>query len=144
VLGDVRKDLLKHGEHVLSHLVGDERIDQTLEAQLRGEAERFARRIDLGKDVDAKASLARRLQCEDRVAKLADRLVELGGGVSDPVVQVILGRRRHHGLQLQPRRKEALDHLVVEVTGDAAPILEHRQLLHAFDKSRLVDRDACG
>src|SRR5215204_5783821 len=98
MLDYVREGLLEHGEQLLGRLVGDDGVDWPVEAQLRDESERLARRIDLGEDVDSESLPSRRLQGEDRVADLADGLVEVRGGVGDSLVQVVAGARRQHGL----------------------------------------------
>jgi hypothetical protein len=141
MLGDVRERLLKRGEQVLGHLVGD-RVDWSLEPQFRREAERLARRIDLGEDVDPQPSSAWCLQREDGAADLANGVVEVRRGMSDAFVDVVSRARRQHGLEVQTRRKQTLNDLVVEVSGDSLSIFQHRELLNALQEPRVVDRDA--
>jgi hypothetical protein len=90
VLDDVRECLLKRGEEVLGHFVGD-RVDWSLEPQFRREPERLARCIDLGEDVDPQPSFARGLQRENGGADLANGFVEVLCGMSDAFVDVVPG-----------------------------------------------------
>ena len=94
-------------------------------------------------ELDSQAAPTDRcLQGEDRVADLADRLVEIVDGLRDPLRHLRLHGDEARGLERDAGGEQSLDHLVVEIAGDAVAVLEHRDLLDPLHEPGLVDGHA--
>ena len=82
------------------------------------------------------------MQFEDRRADVADCLVEVVDGVLEPGRHLLLLSDADRALQAQPGGEEPLDHRVVEVAGDALPVLDEGQLGDAGVEPGVLDGDA--
>src|SRR5437588_12558104 len=110
--------------------LGDGRVDRAYEPKFGREPEHLARRIDVGEDVDAYATPRSSLEGEDRATDVADRLVDLFHGLRD-VARDLGPSNRQRRLQGHSRREQSLDDFVVELAGDALPVLAGGQVLEA-------------
>lgn len=85
--GDVGQTLAGHGDKVIEHGVGHQRVDRTVEVDVRREAEQ---RFDLRHHAkyprtDSAALRAQRTaQLEDRGADLTDRLIDVVDHLGQP------------------------------------------------------------
>ena len=86
----------------------------------------------------------RELNVEDRLAQLADGLVELVDRLPDPHDGLRPLDQAGCPLQRQPDGEEALDHRVVQVAGDPVPVLGERPVAHQAVQPRVLDGDARG
>src|SRR5690349_18748230 len=121
--------------------LGDGRVDRAFEPKLGSEPEHLARGIDVGEDVHAYAAPRSSLEGEDRAPDVADRLVDLLHGLRDVARDLGAGDRQRR-LRRHSRREQPRDDLVVELAGDALPVLEDGDVLEARLQAGVVDGDA--
>ena len=120
---------------------GHREVERTLHLEVDRDAEPFAQLGDQRGELGLQPG-GRRVQREDRVADLADGDVELVDGLVETARAVGVDDPWTERLQRHPGGEETLDHLVVEVPGDALAVLEHDELLEPAVQAGVVDRDA--
>ena len=84
----------------------------------------------------------RTLEIEDAGADLADGLVDIGHGPVDPADQLVVLGDPGRTLEGQAHGEKALDDRVVEVPGDAVPVLDQRELADPFVQPGPLDGHA--
>ena len=129
VAGGVGEGFAERGHEVFDDGVGH-RLQRAIEGQFRGEAERRLLSVDHVDHPSAHAGGVEVVhgEAEDRLTDLADGLVQLVHHLEDPGAGEDVTLRSGQ-LERHSRREQALDDRVVQVTGDALPVLEHPQLL---------------
>ena len=65
------------------------------------------------------------MQVEDGGADLLDHLLQVVDALGEPVAHIGAARPRNGALQSQADREQPLDHVVVQIAGNAVTIAEH-------------------
>ena len=132
VSSDVGQRLSERRQQLAGHLRGHERVHRAIEQDPWLEAQR-ARRLPGQIQHFGPQALGfvevRAFDVEDHGADLAHRGIELVDRLVDASPRLAIGDQPPGALERQPGREQALDHRVVEITGDPLLIFQPAQTL---------------
>jgi hypothetical protein len=139
--GGVGQALPGHRDDVPGHSVDDGEIDGSREGDRRGDEEADGELVHEVDDREAGAAPLRPLEGEDDGADVRDARVEMTDGPPDPLRHRVVGRGAGDALELEPRREELLDDVVVEVPRDPAAVLDPGHPLLVRPGARQLHRE---
>jgi two-component system response regulator DevR len=142
--GCVGQCLTQRGQQLIAHRGAHIPIDSPDKSDLRFEAKAAA---SLGAELEDPSTHPllggnRGIQSKNRGAHLANSVVKVQNGVFDARPRFGIWDQRQLGLQRQTCDEQALNHCVVEVSGNALAVRRHVQLAEASLQSSMVHSDS--